>query len=183
MGYEQAINNAWQVLEQSQQTDISITFINQMYQVDQEQRQIISPASQPPLDEHQQILLLHYLAAEAQVGEVNNDRWISFKELDGGEIYFPSFRKRSVDRILAKFGSRPDSIFTAMPRLNGKKMDQGTAAISFYPFAKIHMAVIIWAGDDEFPPECNILFNCSIKQILCTEDTAVLGGIVASIML
>ena len=50
MGYEQAINNAWQVLEQSQQTDISITFINQMYQVDQEQRQIISPASQPPLE-------------------------------------------------------------------------------------------------------------------------------------
>ena len=182
MGYEQAINNAWQALEQSQQKEMSITFINQSFQVNPGQRQIISPADLPPLDEHQQILLLHYLAAEAQVGEVSNDRWISFKELDGGEIYFPSFRKRSVDRILAKFGSRPESIFAAMPRLSAEKLDQGTAAISFYPFAKIHMAIIIWAGDDEFPPECNILFNCSIKQILCTEDTAVLGGVVASII-
>jgi hypothetical protein len=182
MGYEQAIKLAWQALDQLPEVADSVSYLNQEYYLDLKEQKVDPQGMARVLDEHEQILLLHYMAAEGGIGGVSGDRWISFKEMDGGEIYFPSFRKRAVERILAKCGSNPASLYEAMPRLSGEKLDQGSAAITFHPFDKIRMAVIIWAGDDEFPPECNILFNSSIKQILCTEDTAVLGGVVASII-
>jgi hypothetical protein len=182
MGYQQALNNSWHALQQANHSNQSITYLNRLYQVDIGGRKIRPPAGHPGLGEHEQILVLHYLAAEGHVGDISQDRWISFRDMAGGDIYFPSFRKRAVDRILDKYGGDPPSLFAAMPKIKGLQMEQGTAAITFYPFDKIHMAVIIWAGDEEFPPDCNILFNASIKQILCTEDTAVLAGVIASII-
>jgi hypothetical protein len=38
--------------------------------------------------------------------------------------------------------------------------------------------LIIWKGDDEFPPEGNILFDRNILQILSAEDIAWLSGMV-----
>jgi hypothetical protein len=37
---------------------------------------------------------------------------------------------------------------------------------------------MIWRGDDEFPPEGNILFDRSISHFLSAEDIAWLAGMI-----
>ncbi|MBW1912080.1 MAG: DUF3786 domain-containing protein, partial [Deltaproteobacteria bacterium] len=38
------------------------------------------------------------------------------------------------------------------------------------------LALVLWKGDDEFPPEGNILFDKNISKILSAEDMAWLAG-------
>jgi hypothetical protein len=38
--------------------------------------------------------------------------------------------------------------------------------------------MILWIGDDEFPPEANILFDQTIGDFLSPEDVAWLAGMV-----
>jgi hypothetical protein len=40
------------------------------------------------------------------------------------------------------------------------------------------VALIIWKGDEEFPPEGNILFDRNILKMLSAEDIAWLSGMI-----
>jgi hypothetical protein len=42
----------------------------------------------------------------------------------------------------------------------------------------VPVALIIWRGVDEFPPEGNILFDKNILDLLSAEDVAWLSGMV-----
>jgi len=42
----------------------------------------------------------------------------------------------------------------------------------------VPVALILWKGDDEFPPEGTILFDRNISHILSAEDIAWLAGMI-----
>jgi len=46
----------------------------------------------------------------------------------------------------------------------------------FKVFPKVPLQLILWEGDDEFPPEASILFDETIGEILSPEDVAWLSG-------
>ena len=54
----------------------------------------------------------------------------------------------------------------------------GDAAYSFRILPRLPVAVLLWKGDEEFPPEGNILFDKNISNILSAEDIAWLAGMV-----
>ena len=60
----------------------------------------------------------------------------------------------------------------------GVKREEGDVCICFQAFPKIPVCLILWAGDDEFPPDGNVLFDASIARYLMAEDVAVLAGMV-----
>ena len=97
-------------------------------------------------------------------------------------LNFSAFKKRAIDPILRKYGDNPSAIFERAKLFNAEKIGTGSAGISITTFPKIKIAVILWAKDDEFSAECNMLFNPEIKEIFPTEDVAVLGGITASLL-
>jgi len=105
--------------------------------------------------------------------------WISFKELESGEAYYPAFRKRAIEPILRKYGSKPEGVFSVLDKGIAQKIGQADAAVTVQAFIGVPIIVEIWKGDDEFGPEANMLFDRSIAKIFCTEDVAVLGGFVA----
>jgi hypothetical protein len=41
---------------------------------------------------------------------------------------------------------------------------------------QVPLRLILWAGDDEFAPEANILFDDTAGEILSPEDAAWLAG-------
>ena len=41
----------------------------------------------------------------------------------------------------------------------------------------MYLTVILWLGDDEFPPESQILFDSNITSGFDAEDLAVMGDI------
>ncbi|MBW2011870.1 MAG: DUF3786 domain-containing protein, partial [Deltaproteobacteria bacterium] len=45
-------------------------------------------------------------------------------------------------------------------------------------FPKVPLQLILWAGDDEFAPEANILFDDTVSKILSPEDAAWLAGMI-----
>ena len=161
--------------------DRYVKFLNDEYEIDYGGRNIISMSCNVPAKDYYKLLILHYISGQDRVSNITDDNWISFKELEGGEAYFSAFRKRAIEPILRKYGDRPSDIFERARSFNAEKIGNGTAAIAINAFPKIKVAVILWAKDDEFSAECSMLFNPEIKEILPTEDVAVLGGIIASL--
>ncbi|OIO34592.1 MAG: hypothetical protein AUJ70_00755 [Candidatus Omnitrophica bacterium CG1_02_40_15] len=182
MGYEVALKKAWEAVQDTGIKQRYLKFLNDEYEIDYAEKNIISMSCNTLAKDYYKLLILHYIANENKVLNIGDDKWISFKEMDGGEAYFPAFKKRAVTPILRKYGNNSSSVFERCSSFNAEKIDAGTAAISISAFPKIKIAVILWAKDEEFSADCNMLFNPEIKEILPTEDAAVLGGIIASLI-
>ncbi|MFH1363877.1 MAG: DUF3786 domain-containing protein [Candidatus Omnitrophota bacterium] len=180
MTYEPALNKAWEEIQRlSADKTFAVKFFSDEYSVDVTNRKILSLSCNIPAKDFVSILLLHYLEKQLKglaglVGE-----WISFKELESGEVYYPAFRKRAIEPILRKYGSNPQGLFTVLDKGLAQKINQADAAVAMEAFAGVPILVEIWKGDEEFGPEANLLFDRSIGKIFCTEDVAVLGGFVA----
>lgn len=179
MGYSEALKKSWDAFGGPEKS--RVRFLNDEYEVDFSNRKILSSSSNVEAKDYYKILILHYLANESKARDIEKDKWVSFKELEGGEIYFSAFRKRSIEPILRKYGDNPAGIFERKRSLDAEKMDTGDAAISVKVFPKVRVGIVLWAKDEEFSSDCNMLFNESIKVLLPTEDVAVLGGIIASL--
>ena len=64
-------------------------------------------------------------------------------------------------------------------RFKAKKVQLADAAIVIEIFQKVPLLITFWRADEEFGPECNVLFDTSISDIFCTEDVVVLSEFVA----
>ncbi|MDP6685428.1 MAG: DUF3786 domain-containing protein [Candidatus Omnitrophota bacterium] len=183
MGYDVSLNKAWdQFKDREKDGPLPIKFFNDIYEVDFLKRTVFSLSCNIEAKDHYKILILHYIANESRVSDVKADDWISFKEIDGGEAYFPAFRKRAIEPLLRKYGDNPGAMLDCAKVLNVEAIDTGSAGIAIWAFPKVKIGIILWAKDEEFGAECNMLFNRSIKIVFPTEDIAVLGGIVASLV-
>ncbi len=122
------------------------------------------------------ILILHYLNSAEGVslkGEL-----ISFKELPSGQVYINPFYNRAIRPLIKYFGEQPDKFIAAGLSMGGEKVDKGDAGVKLNLFTMVPITLILWLGDDEFPPAGNILFDASAPNYLPTEDYAVAGGMV-----
>lgn len=129
------------------------------------------PNKQIPLQE--QVLILHYLMGKHKPG---TGKWIAYREIPGASFYFSAFVKRAIDPLKKTFGSNIAGLTKSAETLQGKKIDSGDAGFEFQLFPNITLQLILWAGDEEFPAEANILFQDSICEILSPEDAAWLAG-------
>ena len=134
------------------------------------------PEKEVPLQE--QVLILHYLEGCAH-RQPTTGKWIAYREIPGASFYFAAFVKRAVDPLKKVFGQDIDRFTLAVDRLGGgKPIEPGDAGVEFTVFPHIPIQLILYAGDDEFPPEANILFDQSIGSLLSPEDVAWLAGMV-----
>jgi hypothetical protein len=180
MSYDVAIKKAWDdisVLYGSKEP-IALKFFSDEYSVDVAGRNILSLSCNVPAKDFVSILLLHYLKAKLKGLPELSGEWVSFKELPSGDAYYPAFRKRAIEPIIRKHGKNPQGIYSALERVKGARLQQADAAITIEAFEQAPLLVEIWAGDEEFGPEANLLFDKSIQKIFCTEDIAVLGGFI-----
>lgn len=181
MGYEIAINKAWEDLEKLNVPKItSLKFLGDEYSVDFGQKKVLSLSCNAAAKDFTAILVLHYLISKLKGLPVLTGEWVSFKELSGVEGYYSAFRKRAIEPIIRKYGSHPEGILTVLEKLPAKRVDQGDIGIVLEAFADVTVMVELWRPDDEFGPEANVLFDKSISEIFCTEDIVVLAGFIAS---
>jgi hypothetical protein len=180
MSYDAALNKAWADIEKlyAGKEPIGLKFFSDEYSVDVPGRKVLSLSCNVPAKDFVSILLLHYVKAKLEGLPELSGEWVSFKELSGGEAYYPAFRKRAIEPIIRKHGKDPQGIYAALDQVQGEKLQQADAAITVKAFEKVPLLVEMWAGDDEFAPEANLLFDKSIQKIFCTEDVAVLAGFI-----
>ena len=128
----------------------------------------------------QQILLLHYLyGAWVLKGPTVKGEWISFQEVPDGKFYLDAFHRRAKNPLVQTFGEKPELLEKlAKESYQAVPSDQGDISVVVRALPLVPVVLIIWAGDDEFAPEGNILFDRSIIEIISAEDMAWLSGMI-----
>jgi hypothetical protein len=122
----------------------------------------------------EQILILHYMLAQDPPTPTGN--WVAYREIQGAAFYFSAFAKRAIDPLKKTFGRNAAGLMWASAQLGATAVEPGDAAFEFKLFPRVWLRLILWEGDDEFPPEANILFDDTIAKIFSPEDIAWLAG-------
>ncbi|OGP69373.1 MAG: hypothetical protein A2Z73_01050 [Deltaproteobacteria bacterium RBG_13_60_28] len=125
-----------------------------------------------PLTE--QILILHYLMNTT--GEPLSGRDIDFRQVPEGGFYWSAFVSRAKKPLLETFGHDLDLYLEVAGALGGTPGTLGDASATFMAFPLVPVTHVLWRGDEEFPPDANILFDETIPRHLSTEDIAALAG-------
>jgi hypothetical protein len=126
----------------------------------------------------EKILILHYLNnanKEDLTGEL-----IAYQEIPSARFYLSSFNARSRDPFIAAFGENPDKLPVVAQELFAAQMaSMGDVSVTIQAFPKVPITLIIWRGDEEFPPNGTILFDSSIKDnLLSAEDISELVSMI-----
>jgi hypothetical protein len=133
-----------------------------------------TPINQPYIE----ILLMRYLCEGNYVPA--SGKLAAYEELPWGTVYIKQFKGRVIGRLERDFGSDVEvfkKTVESVPGLNFKPFDKGDAGYSFEFINNIWITVMLWEGDDEFPPSAQVLFDESIKHAFNAEDLAVVGDI------
>jgi len=130
MSYAPAINKAWEELANLGSPGIlSVKFLADEYTVDTAGRKVMSLACNVPANDFTTILILHYIIGKANGLPILSGEWFSFKELSGVEGYLPTFKKRSIEPVIRKYGTHPEGLLDVLVRLPGKRVDQGDVGL------------------------------------------------------
>ena len=165
------------VIFNREQESYILPYLNRKYLVNHHSGQV-RPFSEgaAAVSIHQQILFLHYLI-NAKGTPLKNE-WITFKELPGGQIYVGPYQNRTIRPLLQYFGAQPEKLPATARDFGGQPAAFGDHAVTFYPFPRVPLTFVLWAGDEEFPPSGNILYDASAADYLATEDYALLPGLI-----
>ena len=153
-----------------------LPFINREIKITWPEGEIITPEGIKELSLQEQGLIMHYLVQAT--GAPLTNTWITFREIPSGEFYYSAFAKRAKDPLVQTFGGNPGLLLELGAGMGGTKREEGDASLLFQVFPRIPVCLILWAGDDEFPADGNLLFDASISKYLSAEDIAVLSGTV-----
>jgi len=124
------------------------------------------------------VLILHYLTG-CDPGQPTG-RLITFREIPGGDVYYPAFKKRAIDRLADVLGNDTSLLLKAGNRMKAAPRPYGDASIGIDVFPKLPVTVVMWKGDEEIPGSVNILFDETAPDILPMEDLSVIGNMVSS---
>ena len=117
------------------------------------------------------ILWLHYLTSNGNKNR--SGRLIAYRDIAPALFYEPNFYKRAVKPLIDCFGKKPEKLIELGESLGGRKESFGDASVTIDVLPYLPLTFIIWEGDDEFPPDGNILFDETAKTWFAPEDLAV----------
>jgi hypothetical protein len=128
----------------------------------------------------QQVLLLHYLEGVwGSSGASLTGEWIAFQDVPDGRFYLDAFQRRAKLPLVQAFGERPGLMAElAREAYGAESIDFGDTSVSVPVLPRIRIALVLWAGDEEFPPEGNLLFDRNILSVFSAEDIAWVSGMV-----
>jgi len=147
---------------------LRLAFLDQQVSVSPAEQTLVAEGSD--LNPLEQVLILRYLVRCD--GTPPTCRWISFREFPGGSFYYGPFLSRTATRLARRFGNDPEAFCRASERLNGDALTFGDRSYLYRLLPKVWLAVVLYVGDEEFPPEVTILFDETLKRYLSTEDCA-----------
>ena len=120
------------------------------------------------------ILILHYLQGCGKAQLAN--KLVTFREFEGGALYYTAFKTRSIDLLVRTFGQKTEVLRQIGDAIRAEPMNMGDVGFKAYFFPKMPVVVVVWLGDDEVPSSANVLFDANAGKILPTEDISHLGG-------
>ena len=130
----------------------------------------------PPLPV--QTFLLRYLM-ESNAVEWKQE-WKTFREMPWGEMYIKPYTGRVLTRAAFTFGTRLEAFKAACEKMGALKLTHGDAGYQFDLIGNNIMRIIVWEGDEEFPPNAQVLYSDNFAEAFAAEDRVVAGDILIS---
>ena len=134
----------------------------------------IEPATPLPV----QTFLLRYLLEGKDAPWCGT--WKTFREMPWGELYIKPYTGRVLTRAAFTFGTRIDKFRAACEKMGAMPLTHGDAGYQFDFIGKYAVQILVWEGDDEFPPNAQIIYSDNFAQGFSAEDRVVLGDILIS---
>lgn len=122
-----------------------------------------------------QTFLLRYLLEGKAVR--SSGGWKTFREMPWGEMYITPYTGRCLTRAAFTFGTRLKQFAEACERLRAMPIRHGDAAYQLPLLDGYEMQVIVWQGDDEFPPNAQLLYSDNFAEGFAAEDRVVAGDL------
>lgn len=104
----------------------------------------------------------------------------TFREMPWGELYITPYTGRCLTRAAFTFGTQVPAFAAACERMGGEKLPHGDAGYGFGFLGGYRMQIMIYAGDEEFPPSSQILYSDNFVSGFSAEDRVVAGDILIS---
>ena len=130
----------------------------------------------PPLPT--QTFLLRYLLESRDVDWTGE--WKTFREMPWGEMYIKPYTGRVLTRAAFTFGTRVAAFRAAAEKMGAQALKHGDAGYEFGLIGGYKMRILVWEGDDEFPPNAQVLYSDNFADGFAAEDRVVSGDILIS---
>ena len=125
-----------------------------------------------------QTFLLRYLLESKDVAWGSG--WKTFREMPWGEMYIKPYTGRVLTRAAFTFGTRLAAFKAACEKMGAMPLKHGDAGYQFELIGGYAMQIMVWEGDDEFPPNAQVLYSDNFETGFAAEDRVVAGDILIS---
>ena len=122
-----------------------------------------------------QTFLLRYLLESREVAWTG--QWKTFREMPWGEMYITPYTGRVLTRAAYTFSFKLDAFRAACEKMGAEKVKHGDAGYRFDLVDGYQMQILIWQGDEEFPPNAQVLYSDNFAEGFAAEDRVVAGDI------
>jgi hypothetical protein len=129
-------------------------------------------------DPYARILILRYLDEGRFIPPTG--KYLAYNELPWGDVYGANFHGRVIRRFVHTFGNDLDtfkSIMEKTPGLEAERVGKCDIGYKFDFMNGLPMEILVWEGDDEFPPAAQMLYDETVAFGYTAEDIAVAGDI------
>ena len=130
----------------------------------------------PPLAT--QTFLLRYLLESKDVKWTGD--WKTFREMPWGEMYIKPYTGRVLTRAAFTFGTRVAAFRAAAEKMGATALKHGDAGYQFNLVGNYQMQLMVWEGDEEFPPNAQVIYSDNFAEGFAAEDRVVAGDILIS---
>ena len=130
----------------------------------------------PPLPT--QTFLLRYLLEGKDTPWAG--QWKTFREMPWGEMYIKPYTGRVLTRAAFTFGTRVAAFKAAAEKMGATPVKHGDAGFEFSLIGGYKMQILVWEGDDECPPNAQVLYSDNFADGFAAEDRVVSGDILIS---
>lgn len=131
---------------------------------------VVAPAAPLPV----QTFLLRWLLEGKRQSFAG--KFLTFREMPWGELYIKPYTGRVLTRAAFTFGTRLPAFIAACEKLGARKLPQGDAGYEFALLPGLLIRILVWQGDEEFPPNAQVLYSDNFAA-LAAEDRVVAGDI------
>lgn len=135
-------------------------------------------ADQSPLRViHQALILYYFYFAD---GEALANKWISFSEIPDGRFYNQAYQGYTGKLITQHFQDDVEKLNRAVQRTHGVPIPFADHSFRYQVLPRLPLLLVYWQGDEDFPPNYQILFDANVLHYIPIDACAIAGKLLTS---
>ena len=128
--------------------------------------------------DHSFVVILSKYLLMCPEDEPTADEWVSYKDFKDAAPFVGAFANNTERPIAERFSGKPDSLRKACENFGGVPLSAALSydlSVRFDALPRVPMFLLFNDADDDFPAQCNLLFEKRAEAYLDMECLAMVG--------